>query len=209
MDNAELFRERLIHAERVLTTSTDNWRGGILWEISLHWVYKLKWGGAKYKIPFKRNLVKIVQPHGIVMFRILSLCEQCYSFQKYGYESGLAWFFWIINHDLMPESYKHSRTKTERVSSGRQEISVLKENNNPFDPKTELHLWRVIELSTKMNRSPNFEKEYWRPFITNYSKWISALKSPEWKTVLLDGDGEIMYRPGRGKGTIKISPCKN
>jgi hypothetical protein len=204
MDNPETFFRALKEVDRVSTSAIDNWRGGILWEISLHWVYKLKWGGKGYKIPFKKNLASVVELHGTAMFRLLNLCEQCHPFQKYGYESGLAWFFWIINTDLIPQSYAHNRTKTDRVSSGWQEISTLKENRNPFDLETERHLWRVIEQSTKMTNTPKFEEDYWKPFIAAYSRWISALKSPDWKTVVLDGD-DIRIKPGRGKGTIKLT----
>ena len=211
MEHAESFLNALTKAPRILAATTDEWRGGILWECSIHWVYKLKWGGKRYRIPFKKKVVDAVKPHGEAMFRIFNLCEQCHPFQKYGYASGLNWFCHVVHIDLIPQSYSHARPKTDRVSDGRDEIKKLRERENPFSENDELHLWRVVDCSIKkMQAEPGllFETDYWRPFVKGYTVWLSALESPDWKSVEVDGDA-IRYRPGRGHGTIKIDVYKD
>lgn len=174
----------------------------------MYWVFKLKWGGRKYKIPIgSKKLIRAVEPHGTAMYRILELSEQCHSFQKYGYTSGLNWFCHIIHIDLIPKSYQHTRSKTKRVSSGRDEIKKLRKRQNPFLECDEPHLWRLIEQAIKMmppNLTVPFAPNYWEPFIKSYAAWLSAIESPEWKTVIVDGNS-IRCRPDRGNGTIKIS----
>lgn len=208
MENSESFLNAIKEAPRILALSADEWRGGLLWECSMYWVYKLKWGGKRYRIPIEnKELIKAVEPHGTAMFWILNLCEQCHPFQEYGYSSGLKWFCHIIHLDLMPLSYSHTRPKTDRVSDGRDEIKKLRKGENPFVESDEPHLWRVVEQSTRQAESELFEQNYWRPFIKSYSTWLSCIESPNWKSVIVDGNA-IRYRPDRGNGTIKIDLCK-
>lgn len=212
MENAEAFLDAIKTAPRILPSTADEWRGGILWECSLHWVFKLKWGGKRYRIPINnRKLIKVVEPHGTAMYRMLSLCEQCHSFQKYGYSSGLDWFCHIIHIDLIPQTYSHTRPKTKRVSDGRDEIKKLKKKQNPFTETDEPHLWRITQQSIQM-MPPKvvvpFSLNYWEPFVKAYSTWLSGIESPDWKSVIVEND-YIRIRPDRGNGTIKIDPCKN
>ncbi len=216
MENAESFLNAIKEAPRILAPTADKWRGGLLWECSIYWVYKLKWGGKRYRIPIRnKKLIKAVKPHGTVMFRILNLCEQCHPFQKYGYASGLNWFCHIVHIDLIPQSFSHTRPKTDRVSDGRDQTKKLRKKENPFSESDELHLWRATQQSIKMmrlgSRESVFSDDYWLPFIKSYTEWLSALESPEWKSVMLEEPEEKYFkiRPGRGNGTIKIDPFKN
>lgn len=210
MENSELFLNALTKAPKILPSTDDECRVGILWECSLHWVYKLKWGGKDYRIPIKKKkLIKALEPHGTVVFHLLKLSEQCHSFQKYGYTSSLDWFHHII-YDLISQSYSHKRPKTDKVSDGRDEVKKLREAKNPFSESDEPHLWRLIEQSTAMMSSKKkvaFLPNYWEPFIKSYCTWLSAIESPDWKSVIL-AEGSIRYRPNRGKGTIKINLLK-
>lgn len=213
MEKDKSFLNAIKEAPRILPTTADEWRGGLLWECSIYWVYKLKWGGKRYRIPINnKKLIKAVEPHGTAMFRILNLCEQCHPFQEYGYASGLKWFCHIVHIDLIPQSFSHTQPKTDRVSDGRDQIKKLRKKENPFSESDEPHLWRSIEQSIKMMRPGSQEKvfpeDYWRPFIKSYSKWLSTIESPEWKSVIVEGN-YFKIRPDRGNGTIKIDPCKN
>lgn len=212
MENCELFLNALTKSPQNLPSTDDECRVGILWECSLHWVFKLKWGGKSYRIPIKnKKLIKTVEPHGVVMFHLLELCEQCHPFQKYGYTSSLNWFWCIIRFDLISQSYSHKRSKTDKVSDGRDEIKKLRKGENPFSKSDEPHLWRLMEQSKHMmpsNKYSAFAPKYWEPFIKSYCTWLSAIESPDWKSVIL-AESSIRYRPGRGRGTIKIDLLKN
>jgi len=211
MENAELLLNALTKAPRILPSTDDECRAGLLWECSLHWVYKLKWGGKRYRIPMNKKLVKVVKPHGTAMFHVLKLCEECHPFQKYGYTSMLDWFNHIIYFDLIPQSYLHAHPKTKRVSDGRDEVKKLRKRENPFSESDEPHLWKLIEQSIAMmqpKKTVAFSSKYWEPFIKSYCTWLSAMGSPDWKSVIVT-EGSIRYRPDRGNGTIKINLLKN
>lgn len=188
-------------------------------DMMLHWVVKLKWD-KKYKIPGKQSYVRAVKPWGQFSYCLLELCIQCHAGMGYkaaGYPDAAVWFRYVWLDCVKTDVVRTMRLilpvkddKTVRLAEMRQEASVLRNDENPYDPIQQPHLHHLIKCSLKLARLPNFEKQYWKPYIralTTCATQMHSNRNGYYQIPVIreeQRNGKIfrcVYRPrGSGKG---------
>lgn len=143
-------------------------------DMMLHWVVKLKWD-ERHKIPGKQSYVRAVKPWGQLGYCLLELCIQCHAGMGYkvaGYPDAAIWFRYVwldcVKTDIVRTMRLISQAKddkTVRLAEMRQEARELRNDKNPYDPIQQPHLHHLIRCSLKLANLPNFEKQYWKPYI--------------------------------------------
>jgi hypothetical protein len=186
---------------------------------AMHWVYKKRWN-PKHKIPGPRSLVKSSEPLGNFLLSRLNLCAEVHLLKhplSRGYESAADWFD-VVACEFRDELIKehlgctNNKGKLSLIKSLRNELAILKAEENPYKPDTK-H-WELIQACLEIIKSgiaPNFYKVFWRGkrgknfppgFISSFSAYIASIESPQMKELIFK-DGEFYLRSGRGSGLNK------
>ncbi len=177
-----------------------------IWQVALHWVFKLKWY-SKHKIPYNRRLVKVCKPYGELVFRCLELCIQCHAAYPVGsfpYGNASDWFEQLIREaQLYAFSHNDSPGKVQRLKERRRQYDLLKEGKNPFSSKSLPHLHRLIAACLPLLSSDRFDKDYWTPYLKAFSAWNTMFESKEW-TTYCEQEGKSYIRMGQGKGLQRL-----
>ena len=212
----------------VLATPDPGSLSGILsaegmFNIALHWVYKLKWN-PDYKIPLSsRKMIALTKPYGQHLFSIMNLCTEFYLLAEFRfsghpllaqYPSSARWFALIcqeIKENQIMQAVSPNASKTEIIKAMRRELALLKDEKNPYNQATEPHLWRLIETGLDLkirepDAAPGIIRKYWTGmknsdclgFIQAYSRLIAIQEEmPNYvATRIIDGK---IYEIGKGK----------
>ncbi len=183
----------------------NTYRLEVCWQITLHWVFKKKWGGKKYKIPCKPKVAKAFEPFGELMHRYLALTIECHAVNPYNYRNATHWFKYIVRESQQNslELPTHSN-KREKIDSRKRMINCLVGEENPIDRKVAPNEWKLIETATKMLDSIPFQREFWKPYLKAYRAWNQTLRTPDWGS-LFEKDEILYLQRGRGKGSIPLN----
>ena len=177
----------------------------ITWQVTLHWVFKLKWC-SKHKIPYSRGLTNACKPYGELIFCYLELCIQCHAISPIGsiYGNASDWFVKLVRETQLNAFFcDTSPGKVKRLIERRKQFDLLKEGKNPFSRKFLPHLHRLIEACLPLLKSDMFEEEYWTPFLRAFSAWNTMYESNQW-TTSYQKDEKIYIRTGRGGGRRRL-----
>jgi hypothetical protein len=178
----------------------------IIWQVTLHWVFKLKWF-SKHKIPYSRKLTNVCKPFGELVFRYLELCIQCHAMKPIGsipYGNASDWFVKLVRETQLNAFFSNdSPGKVQRLKERRKQLDLLKEGENPFSSESYPHLHRLIEACRSLLISDQFENDYWKPFLKAYSAWITMFESKDW-TTSYEEDEKFYIRMGQGKGRLRV-----
>jgi hypothetical protein len=185
----------------------------------LHWVVKLKWD-EKHKIPGQQSYIRALKPWGQLGCCLLELCIQCHAGVGYkvaGYPDAAIWFrsVWLdcVRLDVIRTVRSMMQVKddkTVRLAEIRHEAAKLKNDENPYDPTQQPHLYHLIKCSLHLAKKSNFERQYWKPYIralTTCATQMNKNQNGYYRVPIVrqeEQDGKIflcIYRPlGRGKG---------
>jgi hypothetical protein len=189
------------------------WRVGIMLDIALHWVVR-KELNTKHKIPYNRNLTKVLEPLGLLMTCYLRLCRKAYENSKtrtLPYQHAAGWFEAIYQEIWLNalDTTRYVGGKTRRLKERRDTLDALQEDTNPVDNNTSPHEYRLIETCLHLKEHlcgediDVFEENYWKPYLRAYSAWITACDGSEWSTVRME-NGKLLIQQGRGRGRPRI-----
>lgn len=192
------------------------------WEIVSCWVKQKKWG-VKSKLPCNRALSKQLEPVGELLFRELELCIQCHSAPGFNisYRNAAEWFAVITRSArrirLKRLAQQRRRTKTEVIQINRLALKDLKRYENPYKLKRfeellgeEVTLWlewlqpvdKLTDVAIAMaEKSGSFCKDFWRPYLRAYSRWIAAIDSRDYQVPWIEND-QVYVGVGSGRGRI-------
>ncbi len=161
-------------------TGTKVYIVGTGWKASLYWVLKLEEKRQKIKVEkpkdITRDVIKAYEKHGSLMHSVLELCQIAYSFEseKWKYHSYPDWFKSILNEAAQASYNLEEKSKTRKLQKEREYLQLLHELKNPYNSKTEPHLWQLIQSwTTRLAKIPKLEELYWIPFKRSFSRWIS------------------------------------
>jgi hypothetical protein len=193
------------------------------WVVATHWVYKKKWN-FKYRIPYKRDLVRLCEPMGNLLLSILNLTEALFSIHPLGshYDNPAMWLdcvCWEMKNEGLADLLGLTATngKNDRVKGMRSQLKSYRNGENPHDFEREPHTWRLIQAALEVcgcQGFPTVAKESWRGvrkkdkhfgFLHAYSAWAIALESPEW-TTMFEKNNKIYVRSGQGGGERILLP---
>lgn len=138
------------------------------WNISLHWMYKFKFD-TNYKVPEpKKGRLAYMKEFGVWLGSIFNLCEITVRWRDYldvdyiSYPDSERWFK-LIAHEIKNTQFNHIG-KTASTEALRDDLQILKEQENPYDPIKRKHTWKLIDASLRLlksNKAPSFQKEQW------------------------------------------------
>ena len=189
------------------------------WALNLHWVYKLKFNN-KHKIPCPRWLATGTKPLSEVYLAMANLCEAIHNMGHplvRNYAFGSQWFDSIcreIQRNDIKECLGHgeAKTLTRKAELIREDIKLMRDCQNPFDPVTDVNGWRLIEavIDIDMTRvAPNITNNLWRGkktnskaagFLAAYSRWAKFLKDSPTAQRIYCSDNKLFITTGRGRG---------
>lgn len=138
------------------------------WSIFLRWVYKKKWNRS-HKIPRQKAYANC-EPMGDVLLAILNLCIEVHAVHPMSkhYPNAAAWFdaiCWEIKYSELCGRINQSGGKKKYLNYLRKKvIDCYKYRENPHNPDTEPHIYRLIQSVEEINRSgmlPDLVKTYW------------------------------------------------
>lgn len=178
------------------------------WGLILGWVRRKKTGN-KYKIFGDRDSVKSFEALGEIYFRLFELCIQLHPYAADQYFSATTWFSSICDDELhlqkqealaITNDLREPPLKSEAIKILRSQAQQLRDFKNPFNPKIEPHLYRLIDLATKhAERERRFASEFWRPYTRAFTNWVQVFEhDPAWNLRYVIG-GQLKYTSGRGR----------
>ena len=185
----------------------DAIRLAITWNITLHWVVKLKWD-SKHKIPYPAKVKRVIEPFGKLIYRYLELCIQCHSCLPLGqtrYENAAMWFWKIVRESQRNTIFRESNIgKTETLNQRRATVNAFVDLTNPIPKQDAPYEWDLIETAIKVvNLSDRFETEYWTPFIRDYRSWNTAVDGTDWGATYQEVD-KLYVQAEQGKGRLLL-----
>lgn len=171
------------------------------WAIFLQWAYKKKWNRS-HKIPRQKGYTNCEQM-GDVLLAILNLCIEVHAIHPTDYPNAARWFdaiCWEMKYKDLYDLLESSGGKKAYLSYLRKDvIDTYACKENPHNPETEPHIYRLIQACVEINNSgmfPDLIKNYWgtlvkalRTYATHIEKNINTC---------IENDGKNIYiRRGR------------
>ncbi|NCJ05171.1 hypothetical protein GS597_01280 [Synechococcales cyanobacterium C] len=191
------------------------------WVTALHWVYKLKLN-PQHRIPGDRQLVRHMKPMGVWLTATLNLCESVHTWSDFlgvdtiNYPNAFQWFQ-LVGQEFKTEELR-LRHKTQGVESLRKDLSILKDQRNPYPIRGRCHSRALVEAALKLAMSgtaPKFERDRWlgkrnappgqEGFIHAYAAMLASSKKAGSGSVFIQ-DGQLLIRKGRGRDVLHIPP---
>lgn len=189
-------------------TGTKVFIFGTGWRASLYWVLKLEEKRQKIKVKkpedITRDVIKAYEKHGRLMHSVLGLCEIAYSFEseKWEYDSYPDWFESILNEAAQASYNLEEKSKTRKLQKEREYLQLLHNFKNPYNSKTEPHLWQLIQSwTTRLAGIPKLEELYWIPFKRSFSRWITERDSSAWVCIFEEKtETQVTLKSTKGQG---------
>lgn len=180
------------------------------WLIALYWVVKKSWN-PKLKIPISRQIAKLYEPWGELFYQVLRLCIVCFDNKhqlSQRYVDPANWFLNIIREakkiDTKIIIENEASGKNSIIEEKRDIIARLRDGQNPATEQTSPHYYRLIEVALSLQNSDDFNKNYWKPFMSACCKHIQAMEKRTCQETFVENN-KILYRaPGSGKGTYTL-----
>lgn len=179
------------------------------WLFGLHYVFKRKWN-SKHKLPIrlKPTSKKAFRLWGDYLYTILELCIQCHAapYIQISYPNAAKWFEQVAQEMKTADLNTAPATKgskRETVDKHRELLKALKKYENLGNSLTHPHSFALVESARNhAQRSDEFCKKYWKPFIAACSELLQDMESnPIWQTVF-DKDGMPYVQAGRGNRVV-------
>ncbi|BAB77830.1 hypothetical protein ACN23B_07315 [Anabaena sp. FACHB-709] len=180
------------------------------WRIALYWIVKKQWD-SDLIIPTSTELAQLYEPWAELLNQVLKLCTVCFDRKNYlsrHYLHAADWFLKIIQEakqidtEIMIEN--EAKGKDSTIKTKREIISQLRELNNSATLETSPHYYRLIKVALSMEKCDEFNKNYWKPFLSAGCKDIQGMerKTSQESFVV---NHKIVYRaPGQGKGIYTL-----
>lgn len=196
------------------------------WLIVFHWVIKKKWL-KKHKIPIKPKQAKLFEPKATYWYWVLELCIQLHTFQKDStYKNAGDWYKELVNErrainlesfdsiielgDVENSKRAWLGEKQSVIEAEKRLIGALRQSTNPFNAKSYPHHHSLFKLALRLkNRSEQFRRDFWQPFLSAYSKWIESLRTNFASCHAVGAN--ILVQQGRGKFVkrFEMPNCSN
>jgi hypothetical protein len=192
------------------------------WLNATHWLYKKKYNHG-HRIPFRDK--NLSEEHGEVYLAYFNLCIEVHAMHPHGknYRNSAEWFKAI---SLETKRYQLAQAlnregKYQRIKSIRQIADCYKCFENPHDPESMPHLWRLVDACLTINargKSPALIAKYWRGtkpksgdrfhnrgLIDAITKLATAVdRNPKMGMLMFEEDG-LYIQLGQGKHRTKVS----
>lgn len=173
------------------------------WRACLYWVVRLEWAGKKLKSPVNRSITQAYELHGRLMHAVLRLCKDAHPHQdkRWGYDSWLDWFSEIVKEAVKASKNLEEKSKTRKIQQQREYLHLLDDLKNPYNCKTEPHLWRLIQTwVTKQGLRESVPQEScWIPFKRSFSRRITELDGPDWGCLFEEKNETRIIQEGKKK----------
>ncbi|WP_414754242.1 hypothetical protein [Anabaena sp. CCY 9910] len=181
------------------------------WRIALYWIVKKQWN-SDLIIPTSTELAQLYEPWAELLNQVLKLCTICFDSQNYlsqHYLHAADWFLKIIHEakqidtEIIMEN--EASGKNSIIKEKRKIIADFRCLKNPLIQETSPHFHKLIEVALLLEKNDEFEKNYWKPFLSASCKYIQAMerKTSQESFVV---DDKIVYRvPRQGKGIYTLT----
>lgn len=201
--------------------------GAILmaWQSAMHWFIRLEFfnkARKKYRIPGPRKLRAATQLQGIFLQSLFKLCERVHTLK--GGEADLpytnaSWLFIEVAKEMCywqlmdvyapPCDLEHRPTKSEASAALKATYENLKRLGNPFNPKLQIHEYRLISAAHELLRNPDFKTDFWQAFLNSFSAWVryqerNSAFSVCTKITNSEGKRKLAISSGQGSGVVYL-----
>lgn len=179
------------------------------WRTGLYWVVKKKWQ-SKLEFPGDPEYFNVHEPWGDLLLRTLELCDRCFdptTPESQDYSSAANWYLQIIQEAKMLGQRailaNESGGKTPVVKERHAITKALRNLENPVNPQVSPHFHRLMDAALRLERSDEFNNQFWKPFLRACCCWNQLTDSPECQALYVRGN-KIVAQFGRGRGKITI-----
>jgi hypothetical protein len=186
------------------------------WITARKWLIKEEWN-SKIKVHPNKKITEAHKPIGNLLISYWQLAERCHSCQDFS-STNLSSFFpnagelfariftEIIAIDLFhaffpSENNYYNNRKLGWLEIERERLRQLKNLQNPFYRYHQTYgLKLLINCSLNLaSQSNQFTKNFWKPYLKNYSAYIKELNKPEWGRLYEEND-KCYIQSGQGRG---------
>ncbi len=176
-------------------------------KLGLHQVYRRHWD-SKHKFPCRLEKLErqAIEIYGNYWWELLKMAERLHSHQDFGkpYPNAASWFKHIVmEYRGIKINSDENVSKTDLADLITKHLQHLRNYENPFDPDLEPHLVSLVNAAISLaEKSDQFKKRNWEPFLRAYTAWRDDLKTnSSWYAVVKSNDGKYY---NQGKGRVKI-----